>query len=112
MKKNITVVYSTEKPSDIKLLPLDEEKVEDADQFASLPSFRSRILPVLGTIPALFGNAMASYVITEISEFKTEPLAVKGTKKVHLTFYKELVAAERIEHGEEYLLSKLVFRFI
>jgi hypothetical protein len=38
----IPVVYSTEKPGAVKLLPLGEEKVEEADQFAVLPNFRAR----------------------------------------------------------------------
>ncbi|KAJ3327654.1 hypothetical protein HDU76_011378 [Blyttiomyces sp. JEL0837] len=59
IESGIPVVYSTEKPS-VKLLPLDESKVAEADQYATLPTFRSRILPVLGTLPALFGLAMAT----------------------------------------------------
>jgi tRNA A37 threonylcarbamoyladenosine dehydratase len=44
----ITVVYSTEVPGRVGLLPLEEEKVEKAQEYSALPDFRSRILPVLG----------------------------------------------------------------
>jgi hypothetical protein len=32
-----------------------------------VPGFRIRIIPVLGTIPAIFGQVMASYVVTHIA---------------------------------------------
>ncbi|KAJ3207423.1 hypothetical protein HK099_000269 [Clydaea vesicula] len=57
----VTVVFSLEKPHSVSLLPLEEEKVEEANEFSALPNFRSRILPVLGTIPAIFGCSMASF---------------------------------------------------
>jgi hypothetical protein len=91
----IPVVYSTEKPGNVKLLPLSEDKVEEADQFATLPTFRSRILPVLGTIPALFGCAMASYVITELAEWDVEPLAIKNRTST----YEKILVGFRIIFG-------------
>ncbi|KAI8896100.1 hypothetical protein BC833DRAFT_598844 [Globomyces pollinis-pini] len=97
----VPVVYSTEKAGIVKLVPLDEEKVEEADQYSTLPTFRSRILPVLGTIPALFGNAMASYVLTELAGFETEPLAIKRNKRKIQDLYKSVVKAERSILGED-----------
>ncbi|KAI8907210.1 molybdopterin-converting factor, partial [Gorgonomyces haynaldii] len=91
---NVPVVYSTEKPGEVSLLPLDESAVEEADQYAVLPTFRARVLPVLGTLPALFGNAMASYVITELAGFKTAPIAIKHSRKTHEKIYKKLYHAE------------------
>lgn len=46
----IPVVYSTEAPGDVKLLPLPEEEFQkgDVDQLGVLEDFRVRILPVLG----------------------------------------------------------------
>jgi tRNA A37 threonylcarbamoyladenosine dehydratase len=98
----VPVVYSTEKPSSLGLVPLDDEKVEEADQYSALPTFRSRILPVLGTIPALFGNAMASHVLTELAGFKTEPLSYKANRKIFETLYKQLSQSEIKKHGDEY----------
>jgi hypothetical protein len=41
-----------------------------------VPGFRVRIIPVLGTIPAIFGQVMASYVVTQLAnlDFQTEPI--------------------------------------
>ncbi|KAJ8325184.1 hypothetical protein O5D80_006134 [Batrachochytrium dendrobatidis] len=95
IEKGITVVYSTEKPTNVKLVELTEQQLGDAQEFAPLPHFRSRILPVLGTIPALFGNAMASYVLTELSGFKTDPIPVKSKKKITDKMFHDLLKAER-----------------
>ncbi|KAI8846631.1 hypothetical protein BC829DRAFT_398143 [Chytridium lagenaria] len=86
----VPVVYSTEKPGTVKLLPLEGEKVEEANEYGPLPNFRARILPVLGTLPALFGNAMASFVITELAGFATHPLRVKQRTKVYERILKDL----------------------
>ena len=44
--------------------------------FQVVPGFRVRIIPVLGPLPAIFGQVMASYVLTEIAGLcvKTEPV--------------------------------------
>lgn len=41
-----------------------------------MPGFRVRIIPVLGTIPAIFGQVMASYVVTQLAGLciQTEPV--------------------------------------
>ncbi|KAJ7059346.1 hypothetical protein C8F01DRAFT_1232347 [Mycena amicta] len=54
VSSGIPVVYSTEVPGDVKLLPLPEDefakgKVAEAD-------WRVRVLPVLGPLPAVFGE--------------------------------------------------------
>ncbi|XP_076951441.1 uncharacterized protein LOC143624790 [Bidens hawaiensis] len=74
----IPVVFSLEKPK-AKLLPFkgpnggDEENPSD---YQVVPGFRVRIIPVLGTIPAIFGQIMASYVVTQLAEFQVhmEPI--------------------------------------
>ncbi|KAJ3214950.1 hypothetical protein HDU67_001038, partial [Dinochytrium kinnereticum] len=86
----VPVVYSTEKPGSVKLLPLEQAQVEEAGEYGPLPNFRARILPVLGTLPALFGNAMASYVITELAGFPTAPLMIKARGKVYERILKDI----------------------
>lgn len=46
----IPVVYSTEVPGDVALLPLADEEVAKGkvDELAAFDNFRIRILPVLG----------------------------------------------------------------
>ena len=33
-----------------------------------VPNFRVRTIPVLGAIPAIFGMALAAYVLTELAQ--------------------------------------------
>lgn len=83
----ITVVYSTEKPGPGKaqLLPLsDEEFIKgQVNELSVLPDFRARILPVLGTMPAVFGYAVANFVVMEISEYPHETVAGKSRDKMY-----------------------------
>lgn len=69
--KGIPTVYSTEKPGEGKaeLLPLpeDEFKKGQVGDLGVLPDFRVRILPVLGTMPAVFGYTVANHVILSIT---------------------------------------------
>ncbi|KAJ3077842.1 hypothetical protein HK102_004925, partial [Quaeritorhiza haematococci] len=95
IEKGVTVVYSTEKPGKVGLLPLDEEKADAADQYATLPNFRARILPVLGTIPAIFGCALASYVLTELAGFETRPLAIKLRDGTYNRLHRDLCNKEK-----------------
>lgn len=71
----IPVVYSTEVAGEGKaaLLPLDEEEFKKGQvgDLSVLPTFRVRILPVLGTMPAVFGYIAANHVILSISGKKT-----------------------------------------
>ncbi|RKP03607.1 hypothetical protein CXG81DRAFT_4483, partial [Caulochytrium protostelioides] len=111
----VTVVFSTEKPGKVGLLPLDENQVADADEYAALPDFRARILPVLGTLPALFGQAMATHVLTTLAGFETEPLVVKNRHKLYHKLQRDLQVEERAVYGAEqrdYLLSETEVGFI
>ncbi|EGS23003.1 uncharacterized protein CTHT_0014830 [Thermochaetoides thermophila DSM 1495] len=67
----IPVVYSTEKmgPGKAALLPLPEEEFQKGavSDLSVLPDFRVRILPVLGTMPAVFGYTVANHVILSIT---------------------------------------------
>ena len=109
---NVPCVYSTEKPGKVGLASLDEEKVEEADQYAPLPSFRSRILPVLGTIPALFGNAMASYVLTELAGFPIDPIPTKLSLKQNERFWKDLQMREVQILREQAKLKGYILRIL
>lgn len=67
----IPAVYSTERTADGKaqLLPLAEEEFKKGSvgDLGPLPDFRVRILPVLGTMPAIFGLTVANHVILQIT---------------------------------------------
>ncbi|KAI8048971.1 hypothetical protein BDF22DRAFT_700487 [Syncephalis plumigaleata] len=90
----IDVVYSTEKPGEVNLLPLAESQVQESDEFAILPDFRVRILPVLGLLPAMFGMAMATYTICKLADHKIEPLPVKLRGRLYDRMQRELIVRE------------------
>lgn len=87
ISEGIPVIYSTEKPGPGKaeLLPLpDEEFVKgQVNELSVLPDFRARILPVLGTMPAVFGLAAANFIILEISGYPHERGAGKSREKTY-----------------------------
>lgn len=91
----IPCVYSTEK-SDTRLLPLDDDEFEkgNVDELAALEDFRVRILPVLGPLPAMFGLAVATFIICEIGGQKMEPLAFKGRRKLYEKLFHDLSVSE------------------
>lgn len=72
----IPVVYSIEKPGPGKaaLLPLAEEEFSKGEvgELGVLPDFRVRILPVLGTMPAVFGYTVANHVICDIAGYPND----------------------------------------
>ncbi|KAM0791713.1 hypothetical protein ACM66B_003982 [Microbotryomycetes sp. NB124-2] len=93
----VPVVYSTEKPrKDIGLLPLPQEEFEKGkvDELSAIANFRVRILPVLGPLPAMFGNAAATYVLLDLCKFKMEPLPVKNRLKLARQMHSQLTSLE------------------
>ncbi|KAF9278999.1 hypothetical protein BGZ68_008196 [Mortierella alpina] len=98
----IEVVYSTEKPHHVKLLPLDETQAQEADEYAALPDFRSRILPVLGPLPAMFGMSMATFITCKIAGWPMDPLPIKLREALYLRCHRELkVREQKLEKGIE-----------
>lgn len=76
VSSGIPVVFSTEKPGPGKaeLLPVAENEVEKGNvgDLGVLPDFRVRILPVLGTMPAMFGYTVANHIICAIADYPIE----------------------------------------
>lgn len=85
--EGIPVVYSTEKPGPGKaqLLPLpDEEFIKgQVNELSVLPDFRARILPVLGTMPAVFGCTVANFIVMEITGYPHELGGGKNRDKMY-----------------------------
>lgn len=91
----IPVVFSTEKPGPGKaaLLPLPEDEFAKGKvgELGVLPDFRVRILPVLGTMPAVFGYTIANHVICDVSGYPIDySLAGKNRDKLNDTMYAQL----------------------
>ncbi|ODQ67479.1 hypothetical protein NADFUDRAFT_81948 [Nadsonia fulvescens var. elongata DSM 6958] len=116
ISNGIQVVFSTEKPPNAdsnsgsgsgkaSLMPLAEEEFlkGNVDELGVLNRFRVRILPVLGTMPGLFGLNMANHVVLEIANPKLVPEYVLG--RFGLKFYDTplqglLGQLQRLGYGE------------
>jgi hypothetical protein len=87
IKDGIQVVYSSEKagPGKAELLPLPEDEFAKGNvgELGVLKDFRVRILPVLGTMPAIFGLCVANHVMLDISGYPHEYLASKSRDKLY-----------------------------
>lgn len=87
VKDGIPVVFSSEKtgPGKAQLLPLPEEEFKkgSVNELGVLPDFRVRILPVLGTMPAVFGLCVANHVMLEITGYPHAYLASKARDKMY-----------------------------
>lgn len=104
--ENIPVVFSAEKPDPrkAKLLPLDEAEVEkgDVDQLAAIKNFRVRILPVLGTMPGMFGLALSTHIITTVAGYPTEYVEGKNRIKFYDGILQSLAGQQaRIGHLDQ-----------
>ncbi|KAK0737496.1 hypothetical protein B0T21DRAFT_287742 [Apiosordaria backusii] len=94
----IPVVYSTEKMGEGKaaLLPLPEEEFKKGDvgDLGALPDFRVRILPVLGTMPAVFGYVAANHVILKITGYPMDYQPAKARDKMYEAILAYVQASE------------------
>jgi tRNA threonylcarbamoyladenosine dehydratase len=65
-----------------------------------VPGFRVCIIPVLGTIPAIFGQVVASYVVTQLAklDFQTEPIVNLDLDHYHV-LHQRLLEHEEIIYG-------------
>ncbi|KAL6937364.1 hypothetical protein ACO0RG_003869 [Hanseniaspora osmophila] len=92
--EGIPVVFSSEKPDPNKaqLLPLPEEEFlkGKVGELSSLQDFRVRILPVLGTMPGVFGLTIVSWLLTKIAGYPMEPIVGKNRYKVHDSMHQSL----------------------
>ena len=98
INNGISVVYSTEKPGPGKaeLLPLPEEEFlkGQVEELSILPDFRTRILPVLGTMPAVFGYVAANFVVLELTGYPHEESTIKGREKLYDSILANLQGSE------------------
>ena len=97
----IPVVFSLEKPK-AKLLPFKgpSGEEENPSDYRIVPGFRVRIIPVLGSIPAIFGQVMASYVVTNLAGFEvqTEPIVNFDMDHYHM-LHQRLIEHEEALYG-------------
>ncbi|KAL8038266.1 hypothetical protein ABFX02_11G094900 [Erythranthe guttata] len=97
----IPVVFSSEKPK-AKLLPFKgpSGEEENPSDYQIVPGFRVRIIPVLGTIPAIFGQVMASYVLTQLAELQVHMEPVVNFDMDHYrVLHQRLIEHEELQFG-------------
>ncbi|KAI9172345.1 tRNA threonylcarbamoyladenosine dehydratase [Paramyrothecium foliicola] len=83
----IPVVYSAEQAGEGKaeLQPLSEEEFQKGSvgDLGVMPNFRIRILPVLGTMPAIFGLTAANHIILSITGYPLDYYPARGREKMY-----------------------------
>lgn len=97
----IPVVFSLEKPK-VKLLPFKglSGEEENPSDYQVVPGFRVRIIPVLGSVPAIFGQVMASYVVTKLAGFQVEYEPVVNFDMDHYRIlHQRLIEHEELVYG-------------
>ncbi|KXX76401.1 tRNA threonylcarbamoyladenosine dehydratase 2 [Madurella mycetomatis] len=98
VSSGVPVVYSTEKMGEGKaaLLPLAEEEFQKGSvgDLGVLPDFRVRILPVLGTMPAVFGYTVANHVILKITGYPIDYQPAKARDKMYEAILAYVQASE------------------
>ncbi|WWC62914.1 uncharacterized protein I303_105512 [Kwoniella dejecticola CBS 10117] len=102
----IPVVYSTEIPSEVKLLPLPEEEFQKGavKELQAFDDFRVRILPVLGPLPAIFGLEIATYILLDIAgKPLTDYAEIKNRRKVYQSLEKALLRSEKNFRNLEFM---------
>lgn len=72
--EKLSVVYSSEKTV-VKLADFtDEQKEEGVHQFGAVDGMRIRIIPVLGTMPAVMGQTLAAMALCQLGQKPFSPV--------------------------------------
>ena len=72
--ETLQIIYSSEKVV-TKLAELTAEQAAAPTEFGNVDHMRLRVLPVLGTMPAIMGQAIASFVLCEVAGKSFTPTA-------------------------------------
>jgi molybdopterin/thiamine biosynthesis adenylyltransferase len=99
--KGVTMIFS----SDHATRPLLQSKDKKSDvqvHHDEVARFRSRIMPVIGTMPAITGNAIAAFVLSKIGGVEFTPLHKDNINKDSIfRCYDHLVKLEKKIFGNE-----------
>ncbi|KAL4485467.1 hypothetical protein ABPG72_008335 [Tetrahymena utriculariae] len=78
----IKVVLSVER-SERELLPLKEHQESNPDEYKVFSNYRLRIVPVLGTMPALVAYSLSSYVLCDLAGQLYKPFLIDEVKQAN-----------------------------
>ena len=76
IREGIQTLISMEKPRCELVAEMELKEGETLSDYQVIPNFRVRTIPVLGCVPAIFGMALASHVLTELAgaPYESEPI--------------------------------------
>eukprot|EP00752_Nemacystus_decipiens_P012240 g10849.t1 len=98
----VECVYSSEEQV-TEMLPLSKEQEKNPEEFGVVDNFRVRVLPVLGTTPAIFGQSMACWVLCEIGGKPFSPVVVCHlSSKLRHKMLQRLRSREKRVHGADW----------
>lgn len=106
--KKVEAIFSSEKPH-MKLLDLElDNDTDKPTDFGTVPNFRVRVIPVLGTMPAMFGMSMASRVLCNLAGKPFEPAGFPSmTEKTCHRLHQRFRTRTRKTLGEQYEVDSL-----
>ena len=86
IQRDIPTLVSLEEPRCELVAEMELKEGETLSDYQVIPNFRVRTIPVLGCVPAIFGMALASYVLTHLADapFEGEPLIVLQQKQYEI----------------------------
>lgn len=92
----LAVVFSSEKVV-VKLAAItDEQKEEGMQNFGAVDNMRVRVLPVLGTMPAIMGQALAAMALCELGGKPFSPMGAERVgRNVRHKLYQHLKSREK-----------------
>lgn len=113
----VTCIFSAEKPDPRKarLLPLPEDEFDkgSVDELSALQNFRVRILPVMGTMPGIFGLAITSHILADCSGYPIEPIEGKNRYKTYDNLLESISSQEdRLGHGQRVPIALNDMRYL
>lgn len=95
IKSGVKVAYSYQQ-AEKELLPLNEVQEDNPHAFKVFDNYRIRIVPVLGTMPAILGMTIASYVLCELADEPYQPFETDYVKNNAISkVYNELLYDEK-----------------
>eukprot|EP00835_Amoeboradix_gromovi_P006035 NODE_644_length_5619_cov_0.132790.p1 type:complete len:401 gc:universal NODE_644_length_5619_cov_0.132790:3369-2167(-) len=91
----LDVIFSTELNSTGLEEFSPDTSLDEIKDLSVVPNFRCRILPVLGPLPAMFGNALSLFVLSKLCNLEFEPIPKRFQKSTLNKLYNEILKEER-----------------
>jgi len=94
ISSGITVVYSAEEATR-KLLSQRDSKSDTQKRFDDIAKFRTRVMPVIGTMPCITGTSIATYILSKLGGVPfTGSSAYKYNTQAYRNLQRQLVGLE------------------